>query len=134
MYIMRCRILCSICISLSIYSTNPIPIPITSSTSSSSTPPQPNQSTTNIVHSNPPKTPPQNLKSRQKSTISLPSLPPIQPHPEKNVPHPPNPLPLRAQRQHPNPMPRQPRKRFHTTLSSTWNSEYGSSAAGGGFA
>lgn len=48
--------------------------------SSSSTTPQPNQSTTHIVHSNPSKTPPQNLKSRQKSTTSL---PPIHPHPEK---------------------------------------------------
>lgn len=69
-----------ISLSLSIYSINPIPIPINSS--SSSTTPQLNQSTTHIVPSNPPPTPPQNLKSRQKINHIPPSHP-IQPHPEK---------------------------------------------------
>lgn len=74
MYIMRCRILCSVYLSLSIYSINPIPFSFTftssTSSSSSSTTPQPNQSTTHIVHSGPPTTPRQN-----QPHPSLPSLP-----------------------------------------------------------
>lgn len=68
--------------SLYIQSFNPITFTSTSSSSSSTTPPQPNQSTTHIVHSNPPKTPPQISNLAKKSTISLPSLPSLPPsHP-----------------------------------------------------
>lgn len=85
MYIIGSRIPCSIHISLSlsIFNQSHPHHLLSSSSSSSSTTPQPNQSTTHIVHSDPPNPPPPNLKSRQKSTISLPSLPPIQPHPPK---------------------------------------------------
>lgn len=133
MYIMRCRILCSIYLSLSLYSINPIPILITFTSSSFfyqlyHNPINPPPISYTLLHQKPLP------KISYPSHPSHPSLPSHPTPPRKNVPHPPNPLPLRPQRQHPNPMPRQPRKRFHATLSSTWNSEYGSSAAGRGFA